>query len=288
MWERGGPGTGSLVVVGTGIRIVGQLTTEAISWMKLADKVLYVVADPVSVATIESLNPAGSESLSTLYAEGRPRLATYEAMAERALACVRAGLLTCVVSYGHPGVLASPFHQAIRRARAEGFPARMLPAVSAEDCLFADLEIDPATHGCQSYEATDFLLHGRTIDPSAALVLWQVGLVGDPLFRNGGYDRSALPLLVERLCRFYPPDHVCQAYRGRDLPGLRPVDPRHEDSGSPRRAALGDDHAVCTAGPARRPGPRVRRPDRRDDGRRPAGPRLTAIPRPSPLQDHDP
>jgi hypothetical protein len=36
----------------------------------------------------------------------------------------------------------------------------MLPAISAEDCLFADLGVDPADHGCPSYEATDFLVHG--------------------------------------------------------------------------------------------------------------------------------
>ena len=37
----------------------------------------------------------------------------------------------------------------------------MLPAISAEDCLFADVGIDPAMTGCQSYEATDFMINGR-------------------------------------------------------------------------------------------------------------------------------
>jgi len=31
----------------------------------------------------------------------------------------------------------------------------MLPGISAEDCLVADLGIDPASSGCQSYEAND-------------------------------------------------------------------------------------------------------------------------------------
>jgi len=35
----------ALVVVGTGIRAVGQLTIEAIAWIQRADKLLYVVAD---------------------------------------------------------------------------------------------------------------------------------------------------------------------------------------------------------------------------------------------------
>jgi len=34
----------------------------------------------------------------------------------------------------------------------------MLPAISSEDCLYADLGVDPATTGNASYDATDFLL----------------------------------------------------------------------------------------------------------------------------------
>jgi uncharacterized protein YabN with tetrapyrrole methylase and pyrophosphatase domain len=212
----------SLIVVGTGIRVVGQLTMEAIAWIKRADRVLYVVADPVSIETIHELNPLGAESLLSLYADGKPRLATYDAMVERILTCVREGKLTCVASYGHPGVLAFPSHEAIRRVRAEGYVARMLPGISAADCLFADLGIDPATHGCQSYDATDFLLHCRTIDTSASVVLWQVGVVGDPMYREAGYDRSALPMLVARLCQFYPPDHGCYIYQAAVYPGFEP------------------------------------------------------------------
>ncbi|MGP0062680.1 MAG: SAM-dependent methyltransferase [Isosphaeraceae bacterium] len=223
MPETSGSRKGSLIVVGTGIRIVGQLTMEAIAWMKKADRLLYIVADPVSIETIEHLNPRNAESLAAFYGEGKPRMTTYLEMVERVLTCVRSGMLTCLASYGHPGVLAYPCHEAIRRVRIEGYEARMLPGISAEDCLFADLGVDPATHGCQTYEATDFLLHSRTIDPTSALVLWQVGLVGDPLFRQGGYDNSALPLLVGRLCRFYPPDHICYLYQAAVYPGSEPL-----------------------------------------------------------------
>ena len=39
----------------------------------------------------------------------------------------------------HPGVYVAPSHETVLRARAEGYPARMLPGISSEDCLFADL-----------------------------------------------------------------------------------------------------------------------------------------------------
>jgi uncharacterized protein YabN with tetrapyrrole methylase and pyrophosphatase domain len=214
---------GSLVVVGTGIRIFGQLTVESIAWMRRADRLLYVVSDPVAEATVRDLNPTGAESLSIFYGEDKPRLATYEAMIARILESVRAGGTTCVAVYGHPGVFAYPTHESIRRARVEGYDARMLPAVSAEDCLFADLGVDPALHGCQTYEATDLLMYDRKIDPTAALVVWQIGVVGDPTFHSQGqYDLSLLPALIARLCRYYRPDHVVIVYEAATLPEAEP------------------------------------------------------------------
>jgi len=232
---------GSLIVVGTGIRTVGQLTAEAIAWIKESDVVLYLIADPVAEEAIRYLNPDGAMSLRGYYGEGFPRADSYEAMVQHILSCVRAGKQTCVAFYGHAGVFAFPAHESIRRARAEGFPARMLPAVSAEDCLFADLGVDPAVNGCQSFEATDFLLHERMIDTSSQLILWQVGVVGDWTYRTDGYNLTAFPLLVERLSQFYGPWHETFVYEAAMLPGLPPkidrvsianLTPNHVTAGS--------------------------------------------------------
>ncbi|WP_293900312.1 SAM-dependent methyltransferase [Phenylobacterium sp.] len=214
---------GSLIVVGTGIRTVGHLTMEAVAWIRQADKVLYVVGDPVAEAMLKELNPAGAESLTGLYAEGKPRIETYNQMVERTLDCVRAGMVTCMACYGHPGVFVYPSHESIRRARAEGFQARMLPGISAEDCLFADLGVDPGISGCQSYEATDFLLNGRVIDPASSVVLWQIGVVGDATFKPAGYDLSAMPLLIERLLAIYPATHPMYLYEAAVFHGCDPV-----------------------------------------------------------------
>jgi hypothetical protein len=214
---------GSLIVVGTGIKTVGHLTVEAIAWLKRADKVLYVVGDPVAEEVITQLNPAGAESLFFLYANGKPRIQTYNEIVDRTLECIRAGALTCLALYGHPGVFVYPSHVSIRRARREGFTARMLPGISSEDCLFADLGVDPATYGCQSYEATDFLVNDRKIDPTSSVILWQIGVVGDLTFKARGYGLSAVPLLVERLHRYYPPTHVTYLYEAAIFHGCEPT-----------------------------------------------------------------
>ena len=80
------------------------------------------------------------------YDEGRPRLEAYKKMVERILKNVKDGLEVCVVFYGHPSVFVQPSHESVRIARLEGFSARMLPGISAEDCLFADIGLDPGKH----------------------------------------------------------------------------------------------------------------------------------------------
>lgn len=214
---------GSLVVVGTGIRTVGQLTLEAITWIKHSDVTLYLVADPIAEEAIRHLNPRGAMSLRGYYGDGINRSQSYEAMIQHILSCIRAGLRTCAAFYGHPGVFAYPSHESIRRARQEGYGARMLPAISAEDCLFADLGVDPAVNGCQSFEATDFLLHNRTVDTSSQLILWQVGVVGDWTYKSNGYDLGAFPLLIGKLCELYGPQHEVYVYEAAILPGLSPA-----------------------------------------------------------------
>jgi len=213
---------GSLVVVGSGIKTVGHLTQEAIAWIKAADKVFHVVNDPVAEAAIHRLSSGKGESLAALYAEGKPRMETYEQMIARLLESVHAGLRTCAVFYGHPGVFAYPAHTAIRRLQKQGYEAVMLPGISAEDCLFAELGVDPATSGCQSYEATAFVVCGHVPNPKAALLLWQVGLFGRSDFSRANYELRAFDSFVDYLCRFYPPDHQVCVYESAIFPGCNP------------------------------------------------------------------
>jgi hypothetical protein len=94
----------------------------------------------------------------------------------------------------------------------------MEPGISAEDCLYADLGIDPGAFGCQHYEASQLLYYRRRIDPSAYLILWQVGAVGDQ-GRGGEVKNNAYrQVLLERLAKDYPPNHKITIYRAATLP----------------------------------------------------------------------
>ena len=131
---------GSITLVGTGIAAGAHLTAEARIALERAEEVFYVVTEPAGAAALERLNP-NTRSLVELYREGVPRAEIYAEMARQIVDSAVAGKRVCAAFYGHPGVFASPSHEAVRRARAEGFPATMLPAISAEDCLFADLGV---------------------------------------------------------------------------------------------------------------------------------------------------
>ena len=195
------------------------MTPEARTAIEQADEVFFLVDDPVMQHWIAGLN-ACARSLQPFYAAGRQRTETYEAMTEAILDPARRGAWVCAAFYGHPGVFVRPSHEAIRRARLEGFEARMLPAVSAEDCLFSDIGFDPGETGCQSYEATEFLMHARTIDTSAALVLWQVGFLGQLTYAPRP-ERSRVPVLVDYLLARYPPDHEVVVYEALPYPVRR-------------------------------------------------------------------
>ena len=104
---------------------------------------------------------------------------------------VRAGHVVLGIFYGHPGVFVSPSHRAIAIAREEGYKARMLPGVSAEDYLFADLGFDPACEGCVTYEASDLLIRNRPLNPSSHNIIWQVGAIG---ISNMMFDVSTMLL----------------------------------------------------------------------------------------------
>jgi uncharacterized protein YabN with tetrapyrrole methylase and pyrophosphatase domain len=213
---------GGLTVVGTGYNVAGQVTPEALSCLKAADRLFYLMSDPATSAWLKSLN-SGAESLHDCYRVGEPGAEACERMVERILAAVREGLEVCAAFYGHPAICVPPGLASLRRAREEGFPASMLPGISFEDCLFADLGVDPGVHGRVLYEATDFLIRPRVLDPTAGLILIQVGAIGLVDFREEDTpNRAGLRLLASALCKHYPASHQVVLYRASQLPIFEP------------------------------------------------------------------
>jgi uncharacterized protein YabN with tetrapyrrole methylase and pyrophosphatase domain len=211
---------GRLSLVGSGIRLAGQLTVETRHLIEDADHVLCVV-DALTLDHLRAINPR-TRSMQDCYAVGRVRDDSYAEMVDRLLAPLASGDHVVGVFYGHPGVFVWPAHEALRRARAAGHQATMYPGISAEDCLIADLGLDPAVQGCQSFEASDFLLYPRRIDPSALLILWQPVILGDIRRSSFDTDPAWVRVLAEVLAEDYPDDHPVTIYEAATLPLAEP------------------------------------------------------------------
>ncbi|WP_256489156.1 SAM-dependent methyltransferase [Dyella lutea] len=214
---------GSIACVGLGMTLGSHLSPLARSHIQQSDVVFAALSDAIVERWLEHMHP-DVRSLQPYYGDGKSksRAATYREWVEVMMAEVRAGKRVCAVFYGHPGVFAWSPHEVIRVARAEGFHAHMEPGISAEDCLYADLGIDPGRFGCQHYEASQLLFYETPINPGACLVLWQVGLVGDRSMKRFSTGPEYRQVLVDVLSRDYPPDHEVIIYRGATLPIEQP------------------------------------------------------------------
>ncbi len=214
---------GSLVIVGTGILTPAHLSQESINRIETADVVLVLVPDPLGFSTIKKLN-SNIKNLADLYYDpdsnknGKDRLESYNLMVEAILQNVRSGLKVCAIFYGHPGIFVYPSHESISRAKKEGFDAQMLPAISAEDCLFADLGVDPGDLGCQAYEASQFAFYQHRINTNSNLILWQIGVVGDETLTKFSPSKNGLEMLREKLLNDYPESHLVTLYEATTLP----------------------------------------------------------------------
>ncbi|MCP5152720.1 MAG: hypothetical protein H6983_01050 [Ectothiorhodospiraceae bacterium] len=205
------------MAVGTGLQFRSHITLETLDVLRAADKVLFAGADVVTARWLAEINPS-AEGLPD-YLPGRPRRETYELWVELVMGAVRAGRHVCAAAYGHPGVFVHFTGEAVRRARAEGFRAVMLPGISAEACMLCDLLIDPAPTGWQSYSATVFVRRQPRFDTGTPLVLWQVKVIDAP----GPPDRIArdgLARLVSVLLEHYPPHHQVALYEASRNPAL--------------------------------------------------------------------
>ena len=212
----------SLTLVGSGIKSLSHLTMEAKTYITQSEKVLYLVNEPLLQSWITE-NNTRAESLDNLYTKFPKRIDCYRAITDYILQTLRTKCHVCVVIYGHPCVFARPGLEAIKQAEKEGFDACILPGISADACLFADLKIDPGTHGVQSFEATDFLVHQRVVSITSNLLLWQVGALGH--LGHGDNQRYAKNLMVLQtyLLRFYPEKQPVYVYEAAQYPHATPV-----------------------------------------------------------------
>lgn len=249
---------GSIACVGLGMTLGSHLSPLARSHIEQADVVFAALSDGIVELWLEQMHP-DVRSLQPYYGNGdKSRAVTYREWVDVMMVEVRAGKKVCAVFYGHPGIFAWSPHEVIRLARAEGFQAYMEPGISAEDCLYADLGIDPGRCGCQHYEASQLLFFETRLNPGAYLVLWQAGLVGDRSMKRFATGPKYRQVLVDVLARDYPLDHEVTIYRAATLPIEQPRVRRVCLRDLPTTAVSAEETVVLPPASALRPNKVVR------------------------------
>jgi uncharacterized protein YabN with tetrapyrrole methylase and pyrophosphatase domain len=208
---------GSLVNVGLGMTLGSHISPLSRNFIEKADVVFVGASNQLVEEWVKSMNK-DVRSLQPFYSEGTSRMITYRKMVDAIMTEVRAGKNVCGAFYGHPGVFAWAPHETIRQCHKEGYKAHMEAGISAEDCLYADLGIDPGTRGCIHYEASQFMFRNKIIDPTTYLVLWQVGVAGDKSLAKFSVEAEYKQILVDLLLETYPESHKVTLYECAVLP----------------------------------------------------------------------
>lgn len=212
----------SLIIIGSGIKTISHISFEALSYLKQSEKVLYSVNEPILEQWIHKQN-INAESLDNGTYTSLLRSKMYDEMVQVILNNLRIFKTVCVLFYGHPTVFAKTTLKAAIEAKKLGFNSKVIPAISAEDCLFADLLIDPGTHGCQSFEATDFLIRQRPLSIHSHLILWQIGVIGALADTQSHHNSKGINILTDYLIKFYPKNHEVVCYEASLYPHLDPI-----------------------------------------------------------------
>ncbi|MBL4661293.1 MAG: hypothetical protein JKY19_13125 [Alcanivoracaceae bacterium] len=194
-----------------------HITPLSRSYIENADVVFVAASNNIVEQWVAGMNN-DVRSLQQYYHEGTSRIITYKKMVEVIMAEVRIGKKVCGAFYGHPGVFAWAPHESIKQAKSEGYRAHMEPGVSAEDCLYADLGIDPGKYGCSHFEASQYMFRNKIFDASSYLILWQFGIAGDKSLAKFSTTPKYKQILVDMLLKIYPADFEIILYECAVLP----------------------------------------------------------------------
>ncbi|HHT9952137.1 TPA: SAM-dependent methyltransferase [Legionella pneumophila] len=211
-----------LALVGSGIKSISHFTFEFNTYTTSADKVLYLVNEPITKQWIERYSKL-SESLDPIYFSENDRQISYDKIRDKILTELETHNFITVVLYGHPTVFADPGLQSIIIAQKKSIETIVLPGISVENCLYADLKIDPGQFGCFHVEATELLLYDKIIDPTVHLCIWQPGMIGNRSVPKPNQKSNHLELLRIKLKKYYPDDHISILYEASMYPGVEPI-----------------------------------------------------------------
>lgn len=196
-----------LYIVGLGVANVDHVTREAESAIRQSREVLYLDTGVATQRFLEQRCARVTSLYEESYREEDLRLNAYRHMAARVIDAALDHAPVTLAIHGHPVVAVYAPFLILDMAELLGLTVRILPGISAMDCVFAELKIDPCVHGLQMYEATDLLLRGRPLQADVPALIWQIGNLETRLHTSRVSKPERFDRFVNYLLRFYPVGH---------------------------------------------------------------------------------
>jgi precorrin-3B methylase len=208
-----------IYIVGLGIVGTRQITKEVDYILKKSDHVFLLFTQNTMHDYIT--NEIGTEvtDLHEEYEEGSDRFDTYRRMADRVLNNAKNTNKSIThAPYGHPSIFVSPTRLIQEEGPKHGLRVKVVPGISAIDCIFAEIGLDPGTNGVQMYEASDFLLRKFEPNPYVPLFLWQIGAIETGLYSMKKSKPERFSRIRQYLESFYPKSHILYLLRTATYP----------------------------------------------------------------------
>ena len=214
----------NLYIVGSGIKTLSNFTKEFETCATQSDIVFYLNNDPVTKEWYQKYAKK-SYDLDAIYQKDKSthRSNIYHAIAEHIINEFEHYDNICFALYGHPFFCAQPALHAIEKIANERKDITIynFPAVSALDCLWSDLKVNPAENGMQLYEASFMIYRKIPLLTQVDLVILQAGLIDiDTIYT--GKERSNTDKLRDYLLEFYNVDHPIVIYEAAQFPSQEP------------------------------------------------------------------
>lgn len=195
-----------IYIVGLGIMSTLQITRETEQTLRLCKKIFFLHSEPILMQKyLESLCPDVID-LHYYYESNVAREQAYRGMVKAVIETAQQKSPVALALYGNPVVFVTPTQVIMNIAPEFGLKVKMLPGVSAFDCMLVDLGVDPS-QGTMIYEVNDMLLHRRDLHPDMHCFIWQVGGVESEVFSTSISRPSRFLRLKKHLLQFYPPEH---------------------------------------------------------------------------------
>lgn len=213
-----------LIIAGSGIKFLSHLTVEVKAAIETSSCVVYLLNEP-AIKKWVSLNSKKSITLDELYFSSSLRADSYNKIANEIIAILEEHNDIVFLIYGHPTYFSSIVPKLIEKISLEQVDIQIMPGISALDCLFSDLRVDPGVNGLQSYDATEFILYDHAFSKNVHLVLWQIAIIGEIKIISDDIlslkrQAKALEILYTKLARQYPDEHFLYLYIASQYPSI--------------------------------------------------------------------